>query len=42
MSESDGVMVSVPAPPLHPFLPPEAEDFDVGEGDVFIKKETFS
>lgn len=35
-------MVRVPAPPLHPFLPPEAEDFDVGEGDVFIKRETFS
>lgn len=35
-------MFRVPATPLHPFLLPEAETFDVGEGDVFVKRGTFS
>ena len=42
LSESDGAVVRVPVPPLHAFLPSEAEDVDVEEGDVFIKRETFS
>lgn len=35
-----GAWLGSSVPPLHAFLP-EAEDVDVGEGDVFIKRETF-